>query len=140
EVHPMLRMTAGKTISVLQYLFSVHGFPEQLISDNGSQFTTQEFGEFLRGNGVEHCKVPTYQLTLNSEIKRMVKTFRNAMMKMENRGLSWSQMVSTFLITHRNTPHTITGMTPAELLLGRQPRTPNLDKIKVRPNIMYLED
>ena len=35
--------TTERTLEVLSVLFAAHGLPEQLVSDNGPQFSTEEF-------------------------------------------------------------------------------------------------
>ena len=45
---PPLQCNAAKTISVLKELFSKHGIPETLRSDNGPQFTSHLFTEFTK--------------------------------------------------------------------------------------------
>lgn len=45
--------TAEKTVVKLGEMFSCCGYPEQLISDNGPQFTSQEFALFLQRCGVQ---------------------------------------------------------------------------------------
>ena len=55
------KITSEMTIQELRKVFAVHGLPEQLVSDNGPQFTSREFQEFMKANGIsivhEH---PTY--------------------------------------------------------------------------------
>ena len=54
EVVKMTTTTAG-TITALRDIFSRHGLPEILVSDNGSQFTSIEFEKFCVNNGIVHC-------------------------------------------------------------------------------------
>ena len=42
EVIPTATITSEKTITELRKLFSTHGIPEQIVSDNGTQFTSSE--------------------------------------------------------------------------------------------------
>ena len=66
----MSTMTTTKTILVLQSLFARYGIPEQLVSDNRPQFVSEEFGTFMKQNGVKHItphpKVKQNDLFLSS--------------------------------------------------------------------------
>ena len=42
----------AKTIATLRHLFATYGLPEQVVSDNGPQFTSEEFRQFLKSNRV----------------------------------------------------------------------------------------
>ena len=46
EVQVMTTTTASKTIEVLREMFARDGIPEYLVSDNGPQFVSAEFGNF----------------------------------------------------------------------------------------------
>ena len=45
---PMRSTTANATNMMLRYLFALHGLPEQLETDNGSQFTAMKFKELAK--------------------------------------------------------------------------------------------
>ena len=49
EVLPMSSTSASATVTQLRNVFATHGLPEYLVSDNGAQFTSEEFGRFLKG-------------------------------------------------------------------------------------------
>ena len=77
----MNQMTTTKTITVLQQLFANHGIPEQIVLDNGPQFISSDFADFLKGNGVQHTKSSPYHPATNSEAERFVHTCKEAMKK-----------------------------------------------------------
>ena len=52
EVEIMTSTTASKTIDVLRRMFAAHGLPEQIVSDNGPQFVSEEFAAFMRANKI----------------------------------------------------------------------------------------
>ena len=54
--------------------------------------------------------------------KKFVQTFKNAMKAMEPQ-LPREDKLARFLISYRNTKHTVTGMPPAELMFGKTLRT-----------------
>lgn len=50
EVFEMTSTTSAKTIVALRHLFAAYGLPEQVITDNGPQFTSDEFQAFMLNN------------------------------------------------------------------------------------------
>ena len=54
EIVPMSNATSTTTITALRHIFSNFGLPEHIVSDNGSQFTSEEFQEFLNDNNIQH--------------------------------------------------------------------------------------
>ncbi|XP_056132822.1 uncharacterized protein K02A2.6-like, partial [Lampris incognitus] len=77
EVQIMDSTTASKTITVLRGLFSRHGLPHILVSDNGPQFCSEEFTTFLKANGVKHIRSAPYHPATNGLAERFVQTFKH---------------------------------------------------------------
>ena len=123
EVIPMSSTTTEKTIAVLRNLFASYGLPEQLVSDNGPQFTASDFGNFMRANGIKHIRTAPYHPASNGEAERFVQTFKHSLKAAKNDGGTLHQKLTRFLLTYRSTPHSTTGVSPAELFLKRQLRT-----------------
>ena len=70
----MQSTTAHKVIVALMDIFARFGFPHSLKSDNGSQFTSEEFEEYLHDNGIEHRKSPLLWPQANGEVERQNRT------------------------------------------------------------------
>lgn len=128
EVHIMDSTTSSKTIQVLWGLFSRYGIPHVLVSDNGPQFCSEEFGTFLKSNGVKHIRSAPYHPASNGLAERFLQTFKHAL-KSSRGATSVQQRLDTFLLTYRNTPHATTKETPAMLFIGRKLRS-RLDFLK----------
>ena len=122
EVVEMQTTTAEKTIQVLRRMFAAYGLPEQVVSDNGSQFTSQEFAEFMKRNGIKHIKSTPYHPSTNGLAERFVQTFKRAMLKDFGSRPTHHQLAN-FLLVYRSSPHTTTNRTPSELFLKQQLRT-----------------
>ncbi|KAL5516430.1 hypothetical protein EMCRGX_G001758 [Ephydatia muelleri] len=75
----MPNTTFQKTIEILRQVFSAYGLPEQLVSDNGPQFISREFAEFMAKNGIKHIRSAPYHPATNGQVKRFVQTFKRAM-------------------------------------------------------------
>ena len=112
-----------KTLDVLRNLFASYGLPEQLVSDNGPQFTSAEFEKSMKLNGIKHIRTSPYHPASNGEAERFVQTFKRALKAEKNIQATLQQKLARFLLTYRSTPSMTTGVTPAELFLKRALRT-----------------
>ena len=81
EVVLMTSTTATHTIAVLRQMFATHGLPQQLVSDNGPQFTSSEFSDFCAANGIKHIRTAPYHPASNGLAERFVQSFKVAMKK-----------------------------------------------------------
>ena len=79
EIYQMKSTTVQKTITILKHIFATHGIPEQLVTDNGSQFTSREFMKFMTNNGIKHIKTSPYHPSSNGAVERLVQSFKKAM-------------------------------------------------------------
>ncbi|XP_041480448.1 uncharacterized protein K02A2.6-like [Lytechinus variegatus] len=123
EVIPMKSTTASNTIRVLRSLFSRHGLPMEVVSDNGPQFVAEEFSIFLKKNGIQHIKSAVKHPASNGEVERFVQTFKKAMKKARSDEGDVRLKLDRFLLSYRTTPHVVTQETPAKMLMGRELRT-----------------
>ena len=121
EAFPMNTSTSSATIEKLRITFATHGLPEIVVTDNGSNFVSREFEDFLKQNGIRHIRTAPHHPASNGMAERAVQTFKEGMKKMI--GGSVETRVSRFLARYRITPQTSTGVSPAELLLERKPRS-----------------
>ena len=117
EVIPVNAVTSTVTIEKLKLIFSTHGLPDMIVSDNGSVFTSKEFSHFMVYNGITHVKTSLYHPSTNGLAKRAVQIFK-AGIKKQAEGTLESKLAH-FLFHYRLTPQTTMGQFPSELLLGR---------------------
>ena len=54
KVIQMKSTTTERTIEVLLYIFARNGLPEHLVMDNGPQFVSEQFEQFMSYNGIRH--------------------------------------------------------------------------------------
>ena len=69
EVCVMSTTTSAKTIVVLRDLCARYGLPNQLVSDNGPQFTSDEFRQFCQSNGVKHIGLQVTEQPSDSSVQ-----------------------------------------------------------------------
>ena len=123
EVFPMKIATSETTISVLRKLFAQFGLPEHIVTDNGTQFTSVKFKNFLLNNHIRHtCSAPGHPAT-NGAAERYVGYFKHQMKKMDSLEISLEEKLARFLLAYRTTPHPATNETPCNMLMKRHLRT-----------------
>ena len=88
------------------------GLPDQIVSDNGPQFTSETFRKFATANGIKHVTSAPYHPSTNDKSSRTLQ-----------------HKLDRFLLAYRSAPHAVTELSPTQLLLGRNVKT-RLDLIK----------
>ena len=122
----MNSITSAKTIEKLRIIFANFGLPRKVVTDNGTSFTSAEFKAFMADNNIVHVTSAPYHPSSNGLAERAVQTFKNGLKRTE--GATIQERISKFLFTYRLTPQTTTGVAPAQLLMGRRPRS-RLDRL-----------
>lgn len=120
DVHLMQSISSANTIETLLTIFATHGLPRTVVTDNGS-FTSEEFLTFMTENGISHTTTAPYHPSSNGLAERAVQTFKRGLNA--TKGDSIQERLSKFLFTYRITPHTTTGIAPAQLLMNRRLRS-----------------
>ena len=116
--------STSETTKVLLSLFSRHGQPDKLVSDNGPQFMSDKFKEFMSNCGILHIKTAPYHSQTNGEAERFVQTFKNFIKRADHdKSMNQRQIEVAFLkylMTYRCTPHSGTEFTQYYLMLNCQ--------------------
>ncbi|GFN95003.1 Pol polyprotein [Plakobranchus ocellatus] len=92
----------------------MHGIPETVISDNGRQFTSQEFKTCATAWNFHHITSSPHYLQANGEAERAVQTAKKILQQTDQH---------LALLTYRATPIPSLGKSPAELAFGCRLRT-----------------
>ncbi|BHF71221.1 hypothetical protein SprV_0401427600 [Sparganum proliferum] len=121
EIVQLNPATASATIAFLRRIFSQHGLPEVLVSDNGCQFISSTFVEFCRQHNIQHLRCPSYHLQSNGQAERFVDTFKRTLLKAHGEGTT-DEIAQAFLFSYRATPNPAYpgGVSPAKALIGRK--------------------
>lgn len=127
EAYPTTNATASSTVEKLRTLFAQFGLPRTVVSDNGPCFKSEEFKAFLKKNGIQHVTTDPYHPSSNGLAERAVRVVKEGLQKMKRGTIS--DKLARFLYSYRNTPHSTTGIPPAELLFGRRLQS-RLDLLK----------
>ena len=122
ETVKLTNTTSQNIIDALKNIFSRYGIPEIVMSDNGPQYSSQEFADFAKNYDFHHKTSSPHFAQSNGQAERMVQTVKRLLKDSKDPYLS--------LLTYRSTPFPWCNLSPAELLMGRC----------LRANIPILKD
>lgn len=124
---------------MISKFFLTHGLPLSIHTDNGPQFVSQHFKDFMLDNGIVHHRTTPLWPQANGEVERQNRSILKRVRIAHAEGRDWKAELDKFLVMYRNTPHTTTGVSPSQLLFGHKLRTKlpelfdyNVDDLEVR--------
>lgn len=123
EIEVMRSVTSKRIIDALGPMFARWGFPFSVKSDNGPQFISEEFEQYMRDHGIEHRVSPPLWPQANGEVERQNRSLLKSLKISNSEGRNWREELYKFLVAYRSTPHSSTGVTPTFLMQGRELRS-----------------
>lgn len=104
-------------------MFAQYGLPEEIVSNNGPQFRSVAFAQFLNRNGIKYCKTVQYDPVANGMVEILNRTLKESIQVIHISGEAWEDSLIAVLGTYRTSPYCATTKMPAELMFGRRVRT-----------------
>lgn len=115
EVKRLQSTTTQSIINTLKTMFARYGIPEIVRSDNGPQFSSQEFTQFAQKYNFKHITSSPHFPASNGQAERAVQTVKKLLKDAKDPFLA--------LLAYRATPLPWCKRSPAELLMGRNIRS-----------------
>ncbi|XP_075762946.1 uncharacterized protein LOC142819454 [Pelodiscus sinensis] len=145
-----LRNTYATTIATeLMKLFSRVGLPREILTDQGTNFTSRVMSELCRLFQIKSIRTSVYHPQTDGLVERFNRTLKGMLRRFtEQDPRDWDTLLPALLFAVREAPQASTGFSPFELLYGRQPRG-ILDVIRerwedqetrVRGSVQYILD
>uniref|UniRef100_A0A8C4QXD9 Integrase catalytic domain-containing protein n=1 Tax=Eptatretus burgeri TaxID=7764 RepID=A0A8C4QXD9_EPTBU len=124
EITATSLIAASSIISILDKTFTRWGLPESIATDNGPQFTSEEFTQYLKANGIEHHQTTWYNPQSTGGVERFNRVIKESIKASLADEQTFDQAIHTLLCSFRSTPHSLTRKMPTELMKGRNLRLP----------------
>ena len=94
--------------------------PEELSSDGGPEYISKDFQDFLKTWGVQHRLSSAYHPQSNGRAEVTVKAMKRLLRNnVDHNGKLNTDAVTRAMLQLRNTPESDSGLSPAQILLGR---------------------
>lgn len=120
EVKIIPDITTDTTIEHMREYFAAVGLPSVLVTDRGTQFTSDQFQMFLKRNGIIHKMGAPYHPATNGQAERYVQTFKDKIKALNCHRSEVQAELQNILMAYRRTVHPSTGKSPSMLVYGRQ--------------------
>ena len=91
EYEVLTSTTTDKVIDSLENMFSRHGLPMTLRSDNGPQFKSDEFRDYCAEKGIVHLKTTPKWAQANGEVERQNSSLMKRIRIAQSAGLEWQK-------------------------------------------------
>jgi transposase InsO family protein len=97
EIDIMKDSSSDRIIYSLENMFSRHGLPYTIRSDNGPQFTSKVFEQYLNDNDVRHRKTTPLHPAANGEVERQNRSLIKRIKIAQAESLDWKKEIRKFL-------------------------------------------
>ena len=125
EAIPLKSVETERVAEALLSVFCRVGFPKEVLSDRGSQFTSELMKEICRLISMKQVFTTPYNPRCNGLVERMNAVLKSMLRKMcQERPQDWDRYLPAVLFAYREVPQASTGFAPFELLYGRTVRGP----------------
>ena len=115
EIFKVQSMTTKVVIEKIKDVCSRYGVPEQIVSDNGKSFISEEFKDFAKDFGFELITSSPKYPESNGKAESAVKMAKKILIKSSD----WKKA----LMDYHASPIVAVGKSPAEMMYGRRIRT-----------------
>jgi transposase InsO family protein len=125
EAVPLKHTDSVSVAEALLGIFSRVGIPREILSDQGTNFTSKLMGELHTLLGVKPLFSSIYHAQGNGRVERLHLTLKNSLRKLcADKPRQWHRYLVATLFALRELPSNRSGFSPFELLYGRQVRGP----------------
>ena len=142
EVEIVHSKRASTVIPKLDKMFSVHGIPDTIISDNGPPFNGDEYARYLKALGIQAKFSTPYWPQGNATVERFMRPLGKALKTaIDTRRTTMETRIEPFSFTISPNPNCTTGVPPSELLFNRviKGKLPVINSKKMSIDIKKLE-
>ncbi|KII71744.1 Retrovirus-related Pol polyprotein [Thelohanellus kitauei] len=125
EAKPVPNQTTETAVEAMfECVICRFGIPEQIHSDQGTQFEAQMFSDICKRLGIKKSRTTPYHPQGNGSVERSNRTIKEALRHfVDSHQSNWDKYLPTVLFAMRAATNSTTGYSPAELTFGRKIKT-----------------
>ena len=125
EAIPLRNTNKETVIEALTTIFSRIGLPNEILSDNGPQFTSDLYNQVCEFFSIKIIRSTPYHPSSNGMVERFNGSLKSFLRKVtQDSPQDWDRKITAALFAFRELPNETTQLSPFELVYGRQMRGP----------------
>ncbi|CAG4990244.1 unnamed protein product [Colias eurytheme] len=126
SAYPIRSTTAEETSECLLHYISIFGIPKTIITDQGTNFTSELFKETCKFLKIKNLWSSPYHPQSQGALERSHSTLKEYLRSfVDPEQSNWPRYVYTAMLTYNTSVHSTTNYTPYELMFGHKPVIPN---------------
>jgi len=130
-LEPLKEVTAQEISEALVNIFTNHGVPEYIISDNGVEFANCLTSDVLRLLGAYKFHITPLNPRANGQAENQVKTIKDMLSMLVSKDQrDWSLYIRLVQMRYNSTVNAATGFSPYFMMNGREMPTPAHEHIQ----------
>jgi len=125
EAIPLRHISTEDVAEALLSIYSRVGFPDEVLSDLGTQFTSAVMTEINRLLSIKCLHSTPYHPICNGLVEKMNGVLKQMLKRLTvEKPRDWDRYINPLLFAYREVPQDSTGYAPFELLYGRDVKGP----------------
>ena len=151
EAVPLKNISTEAVAEALVSMYSRLGIPQEVLSDQGTQFLSEVMREVNRLLAIKQLVTTPYHPMANGMCEKFNGTLKKIVKRLcEQNPRDWDRYLDAALFAYREAPHESTGFSPFELLYGRSVRGPmqilqelwtkEIKNVEVKSSYQYVID
>ena len=125
EAVPLKKITTEAVAEALLDIYSRVGIPEEVLTDQGTQFMSECMQEVSRLLSIKGLTSTPYHPICNGLVERWNRTLKSMLKRLcQDQPKQWHRLINPVLFAYREVPQESTGFSPFQLLYGRSVRGP----------------
>ena len=125
EAVPLKKITTEAVAEALLDIYSTVGIPEEVLTDQGTQFMSECMQEVSRLLSIKGLTSTPYHPICNGLVEKWNGTLKSMIKRLcQDQPKQWHRLINPVLFAYREVPQESTGFSPFQLLYGRSVRGP----------------
>lgn len=138
ELHRLNTISSAQVIKALHKWISTHGKPISILHDQGRQYTSDSFKQFLEREEIRQVNTSPYNPTGNAISERINQEITFTLAHNQNTTIKKAILLAERRL--QQTYHRTINATPWELVNGYHPLDPHKTPINIQEKLQFIKD